>query len=223
MGELRDGIKKEMNIDIKNWKLYQFAFPIPNDPKTNLADFVDENEKLCLNLVRPEEPPRNGSGFKITTDKARFLVRGKRQQFEILEIRPKKHITAKLKPNYLFFGKQSFGIVTSIIGDCLGERQLQFDVYEVNKDGYILLQTDESDNDQVFLMEDGLTPPLETVELKSTDVKLYDEKHIISPKQRRELRAKYMEVLFAGISSGNITWTKIKYLVQSVQSLNVFF
>ena len=61
MGELRNGIKEEMGIDIKNWKLYQFAFPIPNDPETQLADFVDENEKLCLNLVRTEEPPRSSS------------------------------------------------------------------------------------------------------------------------------------------------------------------
>ena len=48
-----------------------------------------------------------------------------------MEVKPKKHFTAKLKQNYHFFGKERLGIVTSIIGDKPGERQLQFDVYEV--------------------------------------------------------------------------------------------
>ena len=61
----------------------------------------------------------------------------------------------------------------------------------------------DDDNDQVLLVvEDGGANP-ETLELRSTDVKAYDENHIISPKERRELRAKYVEVLFAGISAGN--------------------
>ena len=46
-------------------------------------------------------------------------------------MKPKKDFTAKLKQNYHFFGKEKLGIDTSIIGDKPGERQLQFDVYEV--------------------------------------------------------------------------------------------
>ena len=58
------------------------------------------------------------------------------------------------------------------------------------------------DNDQVLLVveEEGAHPV--ALELRSTDVKSYDEGHIISPKERRELRAKYAEALFAGISAG---------------------
>ena len=44
----------------------------------------------------------------------RFLVRGKRDKFEILEIRPTKHFTVKLKQNYHFFGKETLGIVTRV-------------------------------------------------------------------------------------------------------------
>ena len=70
-------------------------------------------------------------------------MRGKRDKFEILEIRPTKHFTAKLKQNYHFFGKETLGIVTSIVGDKPGERSVQFDVYEVKKDGYIVLKTNK--------------------------------------------------------------------------------
>ena len=74
---------------------------------------------------------------------SRFLVRGKRDKFEILEIRPTKHFTAKLKQNYHFFGKETFGVVTSVIGEKPGERSVQFDVYEVKQDGYIVLKTNK--------------------------------------------------------------------------------
>ena len=70
-------------------------------------------------------------------------MRGKRDKFEILEIRPTKHFTAKLKQNYHFFGKETLGIVTSIVGEKPGERSVQFDVYEVKKDGYIVLKTNK--------------------------------------------------------------------------------
>ena len=63
--------------------------------------------------------------------------------------------------------------------------------------------TQDDDNDQVLLMvEQGGANPME-LELKSTDVKVYDE-NVISPKARRDLRVKYGEALFAGMSAGNI-------------------
>ena len=63
----------------------------------------------------------------------------------------------------------------------------------------------DDDNDQVLLVVDegGANPNPVALELKSTNVKTYDENHIISPKERRELRAKYVEALFSGISAGN--------------------
>ena len=42
----------------------------------------EEDEELRLNLVRPDEPPRDGKPRTVTTDKTRFLVRGKRDKFE---------------------------------------------------------------------------------------------------------------------------------------------
>ena len=53
----------------------------------------------------------------------------------------------------------------------------------------------------LLVVEEGGANPV-ALELRSTDVKSYDENHIISPKERRELRAKYVEALFAGISAG---------------------
>ena len=49
----------------------------------------------------------------------------------------------------------------------------------------------DDDNDQVLLVveEGGANPNCQALELKSTNVKAYDENHIISPKERRELRA----------------------------------
>ena len=70
-------------------------------------------------------------------------MRGKRDKFEILEIRPTKHFTAKLKKNYHFFGKETFGVVTSVVGEKPGERSVQFDVYEIKQDGYIVLKTNK--------------------------------------------------------------------------------
>ena len=141
----------------------------------------------------------------IKTDKTRFLVRGERDNFEIIEIKPQKNFTIKFKQNYHFFGKQTFGIVTSILGDNPGERQLQCDIYEVKKEGYIVLKTDdESDNDQVFLMEEGGNQqPFQAVELKSRDVKSYNEKHIITPKERRELRVKYVRKIEDSVPPGD--------------------
>ena len=42
----------------------------------------EEGVELRLNIVRPEEPPRDGKPRVVTTDKTRFLVRGKRDRFE---------------------------------------------------------------------------------------------------------------------------------------------
>ena len=215
MGDLKEQIEDTIDLDVNDWRLFQFGFLLPNDPETKLEDFLDEtNSKLKLNLVCPEEPPRDGKPRLIKTDKTRFLVRGERDNFEIIEIKPKKNFTIKFKQNYHFFGKQTFGIVTSILGDNPGERQLQCDIYEVKKEGYIVLKTDdESDNDQVFLMEEGGNQqPFQAVELKSRDVKSYNEKHIITPKERRELRVKYVETLFAGISAGRM---KIIFILTS--------
>ena len=50
--------------------------------------------------------------------------------------------------------------------------------------------------------EGGNQQPFQAVELKSRDVKSFNEKHIITPKERRELRVKYVETMFAGISAG---------------------
>ena len=217
IGDLKEQIEDTIGLDVDDWRLFQFGFLLPDDPGTKLEDFLDEtNDKLKLNLVCPEEPPRDGKPRLIKTDKTRFLVRGERDNFEIIEIKPKKNFTIKFKQSYHFFGKQTFGIVTSILGDSPGERQLQCDIYEVKKEGYIVLKTDESDNDQVFLMEEGgkqQEQPFHAVELKSRDVKSYNEKHIISPKERREMRVKYVETLFAGISAGSRNIFFLLYIV----------
>ena len=59
MGELRQNIEEKIGLEIHEWRLFQFAFILPSDPETKLVDCIDE--KICLNLVRPEEPPRDGS------------------------------------------------------------------------------------------------------------------------------------------------------------------
>ena len=61
----------------------------------------------------------------------------------------------------------------------------------------------------LLVVEEGGANPVE-LELKSTNVKAYDEKDIISPKERRELRVKYVEALFAGISAGKFVSYKME-------------
>ena len=184
--------------------IFQFGVILPDDPTTNLNVFLDDDDNtLHINLVRPEEPPRDGKPRRFKTDKNRFLIKGKRDNFEVLEIKPQKALIAKLKQSYHFFGKQSFGIVTNIVGDKPGDRELQFEVYEVVTNGHIILQTDDCNNTKVLLVYEGETEVCNGVELKPTDVKSYNENNIITPKDRKKLRTGYIENLFAGISTGD--------------------
>merc|ERR1711936_157438 len=201
IGDLKEELEEEMDLDVSKWNLFQFGLPLPGDVDAKLEDFLIEDEQLKLHLVTPEEPPRNDKKpIKFKTNKSRFIVKGTRDAFEILEIKPQKITPLKLKKSYFFSKKQRFGIVTHILNaDNPGERKIQFDVYDVSKDGYVLIETDEDSNDDVFLVE-GEPTTENRVKLEPTDTKCYDEKHIITPLQRKHLRTGYIEALFTGIT-----------------------
>merc|ERR1711936_280085 len=201
IGDLKEELKEEMDLDVSKWNLFQFGLRLPDDVDAKLEDFLIEDEQLKLHLVTPEEPPRNGKKpIKFKTNKSRFIVKGTRDAFEILEIKPKKINPLKLKKSNFFSKKQRFGIVTHILNaDKPGDRKIQFDVYDVTKDGYVLIETDEDSNDDVFLVE-GEPTTENSVKLEPTDTKSYDEKHSITPLQRKQLRTGYIEALFTGIT-----------------------
>jgi len=205
IGELKEKIGTEqLDIDVDDWRLFQFGFVLPDAPETDLEDFKDDDGEIQLNLVRPEEPPRSGPRtIRNQSDKTRFIVRGERSRFEILELSPMKKIAAKLKPNFKFFTNDKFGVVTSIIGEP-GNRRVQFDVYEVRQDGHVILKTSPDDDSDVnvYLVPENSREQSEMVQLISTNVKSYHEDEIIKPRERRELLAKYMEAVFQGITTG---------------------
>ena len=61
----------------------------------------------------------------------------------------------------------------------------------------------ESDDEVlVYLVPEGVTDKSDMVQLFSTDVKVYHEKHIITPLERRQLVATYVKAVFEGISGG---------------------
>jgi len=206
IGELKSKIGDDhLDIEVDDWHFFQFGFVLPEDPETKLEDFKDENGEIRLNLVRPEEPPR-GRPRRILSDKTRFLVRGTRSSFEIVELSPMKTLTAKLRQSCKFFGSERFGVVTSIIGlqEEAGNRQVQFDVYEVKQKGHVALMTSPENDDEVnvYLVPDGVTDRSETVQLFSTDVKVYHEKNIITPLERKKLVASYVQAVIQGITGG---------------------
>jgi len=202
------GLKEEMSIKLskglgeyrievgENWRLYQFGFVLPT--AGSLKDFQDDDGKIHLNLVEPQWLPRGQRRtIKNQTDKTRFIVRGSRDDFEILEIEPMKKITPTLKSK--FFANQKFGIVTSIKGDEPGKRSVQFDVYEVSRNGYVVLLKspyDESDVSVCLVPENSSEPTTDSVQLESTNTKTYLEAHMITPLQRKELLFRYMKAVF---------------------------
>jgi len=207
VGELKSivGDEDHLDIEVDKWHLFQFGFVLPESPDAKLEDFIDENGEIRVNLVRPEEPPR-GQPRKVLSDRTRFLVRGKRSKFEILELSPMKTLTTKLKQSCWFSGTERFGIVTSTIGllEEAGNRQVQFDVYEMKQKGHIALMTSPESDDEVlvYLVPEGVTDKSDMVQLFSTDVKVYHEKDIITPLARRQLVAKYVEAVIQGITGG---------------------
>ena len=72
------------------------------------------------------------------------MVRGKKSNFDILEIKPTKVPTdrIKLQKEHKFCGKEIFALVSSYSGE-VGERTLNCDIYKLKKDGYIILQMNE--------------------------------------------------------------------------------
>jgi len=208
IGELKEKIGTEkLDIDVDDWRLFQFGFVLPDAPGTDLEDFKDDDGEIQLNLVRPEEPPRSGPRtIRNQSDKTRFIVRGKRSRFEILELSPMKKIAAKLKPNFKFFANDKFGVVTNIIGhdNEPGNRRVQFDVYEVKQDGDVVLLTSPDDDSDVnvYLVPENSREQSEMVQLISTNVKSYHEDEIIKPRERRELLVKYMDAVVQGIATG---------------------
>merc|ERR1711936_1502537 len=112
IGMLKDEIEEEIDIDVSDWNLFQFGLPLPVEKDAKLEDFLLDDEQLELNLVRPETPPRNAQPRRFKTDRNRFIVKGTRDCFEMLEIKPQKLTLAKLKKSNFFSNREKFGIVT---------------------------------------------------------------------------------------------------------------
>ena len=130
---------------------------------------VHEAEKeLEINLVPPTEPPRvgEGKGHMIASDKTRFLVIGPKRSFKVFALKPQKLETAsefyKLPQDYVFCGKQRFGVITNVTTNKENVREVICDTYEVEETGDIVLQTDsQNENPKVFLVKDTVANAIE--------------------------------------------------------------
>merc|ERR1712215_283456 len=146
------------------------------DEIAKLENLILDDQPLMLNLVRPLDSFRDATGKsrKIKTDKPRFLVRGKVSDYQILQITPDKPQPLMLKSNKKWFfsgkSKESFGLITG--KHIPGQRDVQFDVYEVTDEGHIELRTNDEEKVEVFLV----TPKGDNVKLESTDTQRFDEK-----------------------------------------------
>jgi len=191
-------------ISIEEWRLFQFGLELLDAPETKLEKLKVDDGEIQLNLVGPEDLFRSGSRqIKNQTDKTRFIVRKWKDDFEMLEIEPMQKKTMKLKSANLFSANQKFGIVTSIKCDEPGNRSVQFDVYEVNRNGYVVLQKskdEESDVSVCLVPENSTEPSKDGVQLQSTDAKTYDEAHMMNTsRERRDFMAQLMN---AGLQAG---------------------
>merc|ERR1719369_2051067 len=173
MQELKDGIGEELGTWRETWSIYQFGILV-DDENSKLEDLIIEGQQLMLNLVITEDSFRDATGKarKIKTDKKRFLVKGKVPDYQILEITPDQPLMLKSNKKWFFSGKskESFGLIT---GEHIpGQRDVQFDVYEVTDEGHIELRTNDEEKVEVFLV----TPKGDNVKLESNDTQRFDEK-----------------------------------------------
>merc|ERR1711936_135398 len=97
IGMLKDEIEETIEIDVSDWNLFQYGLPLPVEKDAKLEDFLIEDEQLELNLVRPEEPPRNAKPRPFKTDRNRFIVKFSKKKLEMLEIKHQKLSLARLK------------------------------------------------------------------------------------------------------------------------------
>ena len=143
-------------------------------------------EELKLNLVPPTEVPRvgDGSGHFISADRTRFLVVGSSKSFKVLALKPQKLDCAtqfhRLPQEYFFFGKQKFGIISSIATNKRNIREIECEIYEVGEEGSIVLTTDAAnEQDVVFLVKDFGARPYQAKKLESREIpKTYEESNL---------------------------------------------
>jgi len=198
IGDLRAGIQKEFNeVDISDWNLFHFGLLLPKGDNVKIEDIAIDDQQLVLSLTSPPEPERYKQR-KINTDKTRFLVKGTRSSFEIIEIKPGRPLPAKLKTSGLVKRAETFGIITNTSGE-EGKRKIQLEQYQVSGDGNIDLQTDLVNGyDKVFLVQGE---PPKSVELEPCDTKFYDEERIMTSKDSKTLWVRIVGAIFGGIAA----------------------
>jgi len=138
--DLRGLIEKDANYkshtDIKEWKLFYNGMEL--DEKTELANLASNLTKQpYINLVKPPEQPRFDTKQTFITDTVHFLVRGSRNNYDVLAIRPRQFNSYETLLKYYFFGKQKFGFITNV-----QDGNIVYDVYELDwpqLGGYIML------------------------------------------------------------------------------------
>jgi hypothetical protein len=194
VGGLKDAIENDEDFadfeHIKKWKLYWLG-SLLGDPKPDLKDLlVEEDEELRINLVPPTEGPRiDGKQRSISSDKDRLIVVGSSKSFKVLALTPQKLENAtefhKLPQEYFFLGKQKFGIITNMATDESNIRLIECAMYEVNEEGYIVMQTNDKNEDaKVFLVKDVKMRPYNARELIPRDKpKVYRENNLQGTKK----------------------------------------
>ena len=189
VGELKHGIEKNEDFEdlenIEEWKLFWLGSLLENS-ELQLQDLSVGEGELKFNLVPPTEVPRvgDGKGHFISADKTRFLVVGSSKSFKVLALKPQKLDCAtqfhKLPQEYFFFGKQKFGIITNMATNKRNIREIECEIYEVDEEGSIVLQTNAANEEAVvFLVKDTGERPYKAKKLKPREIsKTYEENNL---------------------------------------------
>ena len=203
VGELKAAIQKQFNEDVSGWNIFHLGLLLPQDDNVKIEEIALDDEQLVLSLALPPPEPEATKLRMVSTDKTRFVFRGTRASFEILELHPDRPLPTKLKRSGWIKRLETIGIITNSSGE-EGKRKVQVLKYQVpSGDGNIDLKSDKDTGlDKVFLVQED---PPKTVELVPVDTKSYDEEKVTSPFELKKLKIKYVDALFSGMGAGNST------------------
>lgn len=208
--ELKNALEDEIDLTIPdNWDLSRYGITLPAQHEAKLSDYLDEGESfLPLRLTKCDAEDKDEKGRKIEPKgtKTRYIVRGKEDKFEILEVLRNDFVVKlhkKHKVGGLKFGDEILGVVQKIRRNADGKRKVQFNVFQLDREGLILLRPYEEDPVlcNVHMVENKGGVMMET-KLESKDAMEWDEENIMSPYEKESMRIQYLQTLFQAIDAG---------------------
>jgi len=154
VGELKTALGNHYNFDdhdnFDEWKLFQSGLEL-DQPEVELKNLTPNREKLDILLVAPPDIERIGRRSRVyKANKNRFLVKHNSKYdtgLEVIQLRSEYEETAQCSDSFHFKKGETFAVLTNIVNDLKkpAEREVEIHIYDVDRDGYIFLWTDDDD------------------------------------------------------------------------------